>query len=59
MAHVGGEGIFVPCKEAVLDPFWQPVRVGFCQVTDFMLHGVDTSQEDRLLLFLSFLELLN
>ena len=56
---MGGEGIFVPREEAVLDPLWQPVRVGFCQVTDFMLHGVDTSQEDRLLLFLSFSELVN
>ena len=54
---MGGKGIFVPREEAVLDPLWQLVRVGFRQVADFMLHGVDTSQEDRLLVFLSFPEL--
>ena len=59
MAHVGGEGVFVPREEAILDPLWQPVRVGFRQVAYFMLHGVDTGQEDRLLLFLSFPELVD
>ena len=56
---MGGERIFVPSKEAVLDPLRQLVRVGFRQIADLMLHGVDASQEDRLLLFLSFLEFLD
>ena len=59
VAHMGGKGIFVPSKEAVLDPLWQLIRVGFRQIADLMLHGVDASQEDRLLLLFSFLKFLN
>ena len=52
-----GKGIFVPREEAGLNSLWQLVGVGFRQVADFVLHGVDTCQEDRLLVFLPFLEL--
>ena len=52
----GAKGLLSPARKRVLTRSGSLSGLDFCQVGNFVLHGVETCQEDRLLVFLPFLE---